>query len=64
MKLTGHPQPQQVKVSGGDGGQLPAGVKIPGAYSASDPGILIDIWGNSFKEYTIPGPAVIDQSFF
>lgn len=50
-------------MAGGDG-QLPAGVKIPGAYSASDPGILIDIWGNDFKEYTIPGPAVIGQSFF
>ncbi|KAL2142914.1 hypothetical protein VTI28DRAFT_622 [Corynascus sepedonium] len=54
----------QVKVSGGDGGQLPAGVKIPGAYSASDPGILVDIWGNGFSEYTIPGPAVIDSSYF
>jgi cellulase len=54
---------QQVKVAGGDG-QLPAGVKFPGAYSATDPGILVDIWGNGFSEYTIPGPAVIDQSFF
>ncbi|KAK5652929.1 hypothetical protein OQA88_9408 [Cercophora sp. LCS_1] len=54
----------QVKVSGGAGGQLPAGVKIPGAYSASDPGIKVDIWGNGFKEYVIPGPKVADQSFF
>ncbi|KAK4123010.1 lytic polysaccharide monooxygenase [Parathielavia appendiculata] len=54
----------QVRVSGGSRGQLPAGVKIPGAYSASDPGILIDIWGSSFKEYKIPGPAIIDQSYF
>ncbi|KAK4041098.1 glycoside hydrolase [Parachaetomium inaequale] len=54
----------QVKIAGGEGGQLPAGVKIPGAYSATDPGILVDIWGNGFSEYTIPGPAVIDQSYF
>ncbi|KAK4149260.1 glycoside hydrolase [Chaetomidium leptoderma] len=53
----------QVKIAGGSG-QLPAGVKLPGAYSASDPGILVDIWGNGFSEYTIPGPAVIDSSFF
>lgn len=54
----------QVSVEGGSGGQLPAGVKIPGAYGASDPGIKVDIWGNGFKEYTIPGPAVADSSFF
>lgn len=55
---------QQVKVAGSDGGQLPAGVQIPGAYSATDPGIEIDIWASGFNEYTIPGPPVIDQSFF
>ncbi|KAL2152898.1 hypothetical protein VTH82DRAFT_4053 [Thermothelomyces myriococcoides] len=54
----------QVKVAGGEGGQLPAGVKIPGAYSANDPGILVDIWGNGFSEYVIPGPPVIDSSYF
>ncbi|KAK1756398.1 putative endo-beta-1,4-glucanase [Echria macrotheca] len=54
----------QVKVDSAGSGQLPAGVKFPGAYGASDPGIKVDIWGNGFKEYTIPGPAVIDQSFF
>jgi cellulase len=63
-KLTKLPIHKQVRISAGSGGQLPAGVKIPGAYSASDPGILIDIWGSSFKEYKIPGPAVIDPSFF
>lgn len=45
-------------------GQVPAGVKIPGAYSAQDPGIKIDIYGSGFKTYTIPGPDVVDQSFF
>ncbi|AEO55652.1 glycoside hydrolase family 61 protein [Thermothelomyces thermophilus ATCC 42464] len=54
----------QVRISGGEGGQLPAGVKIPGAYSANDPGILVDIWGNDFNEYVIPGPPVIDSSYF
>lgn len=29
---------------GGSGTATPATVKIPGAYSASDPGILIDIY--------------------
>ncbi|KAJ9652596.1 hypothetical protein H2198_008165 [Neophaeococcomyces mojaviensis] len=39
-------------------------VSFPGAYSASDPGILISIYGNDGKptnggkSYTIPGPAV------
>ncbi|KAL1838450.1 hypothetical protein VTJ49DRAFT_2647 [Mycothermus thermophilus] len=54
----------QVRVKGSNGGQLPAGVRIPGAYSASDPGILVDIWGNGFSQYTIPGPRVINGSFF
>ncbi|KAK3357965.1 glycoside hydrolase family 61 protein [Lasiosphaeria hispida] len=54
----------QVKVASTGAGQVPAGVKIPGAYSATDPGIKVDIHGNGFKEYTIPGPAVIDRSFF
>ncbi|KAK0711915.1 glycoside hydrolase family 61 protein [Lasiosphaeris hirsuta] len=54
----------QVKVASTAAGQVPAGVKIPGAYSATDPGIKIDIHGSGFKEYTIPGPAVIDRSFF
>ncbi|XXG94299.1 hypothetical protein Hte_000553 [Hypoxylon texense] len=47
----------QLTVTGG-GSANPTGVKFPGAYSASDPGIKVDIWGNGFSEYTIPGPAV------
>ncbi|KAI2602812.1 glycoside hydrolase family 61 protein [Hypoxylon sp. NC1633] len=47
----------QITVTGG-GSANPTGVKFPGAYSASDPGIKVDIWGNSFTQYTIPGPAV------
>ncbi|EIW81812.1 glycoside hydrolase family 61 protein [Coniophora puteana RWD-64-598 SS2] len=34
-------------------------VKFPGAYSMSDPGVDINIYGNSgVTNYTIPGPAV------
>ncbi|KAI2623467.1 glycoside hydrolase family 61 protein [Hypomontagnella submonticulosa] len=47
----------QITVTGG-GSANPAGVKFPGAYSANDPGIKVDIWGQNFKEYKIPGPAV------
>ncbi|OTB03764.1 glycoside hydrolase family 61 protein [Hypoxylon sp. CI-4A] len=47
----------QITVTGG-GSANPAGVKFPGAYKASDPGIQVDIWGNGFSEYTIPGPPV------
>ncbi|KAH6624084.1 glycoside hydrolase [Chaetomium sp. MPI-SDFR-AT-0129] len=54
----------QVRINGGSDGQLPAGVKFPGAYSASDPGILIDIYSADLSTYQIPGPAVIDSSYF
>ncbi|KAI8632447.1 glycoside hydrolase family 61 protein [Xylariaceae sp. FL1651] len=47
----------QIKVTGG-GSASPKGVNFPGAYNANDPGIKIDIWSNSFTEYTIPGPPV------
>ncbi|EIN08692.1 hypothetical protein PUNSTDRAFT_154784 [Punctularia strigosozonata HHB-11173 SS5] len=40
---------------GGSGTASPPTVKFPGAYSASDPGILINIY-QSLTAYTIPGP--------
>ncbi|KAI0063290.1 hypothetical protein BV25DRAFT_412292 [Artomyces pyxidatus] len=40
---------------GGTGTASPPTVKIPGAYGASDPGILINIY-QSLTAYTIPGP--------
>ncbi|THH27244.1 hypothetical protein EUX98_g6946 [Antrodiella citrinella] len=40
---------------GGTGTATPPTVKIPGAYNAQDPGILIDIY-ESPQAYTIPGP--------
>ncbi|KAK7687290.1 hypothetical protein QCA50_009795 [Cerrena zonata] len=46
----------QLDVTGG-GSASPATVKLPGAYSATDPGILFNLYG-SYTSYTIPGPAV------
>ncbi|KAG9122557.1 hypothetical protein FRC07_001015 [Ceratobasidium sp. 392] len=46
----------QINVTGG-GSASPATVKFPGAYSATDPGILFDLYG-SYTSYTIPGPPV------
>lgn len=44
----------QLEVTG-SGTANPSGVSFPGAYSASDPGILIDIY-QDITSYTIPGP--------
>lgn len=44
-------------VSGGSG-TLPAGVKLPGAFKASDPGIQVNIHAK-MSSYANPGPAVI-----
>ncbi|KAF2501812.1 hypothetical protein BU16DRAFT_546902 [Lophium mytilinum] len=46
----------QLTVSGG-GSASPATVNFPGAYSASDPGILINIHA-ALSTYVVPGPAV------
>ncbi|KAH7327662.1 glycoside hydrolase family 61 protein [Rhizoctonia solani] len=46
----------QLQVTGG-GNASPATVKFPGAYKATDPGILFNLYG-SYTTYTIPGPAV------
>ncbi|KAK6497930.1 hypothetical protein TWF481_012324 [Arthrobotrys musiformis] len=57
------PQPYvtcyQITVTGGSG-SLPSsgGVKFPGAYSASDPGIGVNIHGH-LTQYIIPGPPVM-----
>ncbi|GJE85147.1 glycoside hydrolase family 61 protein [Phanerochaete sordida] len=45
----------QVNV-GGSGTAAPPTVKFPGAYSASDPGILINIY-TQLNTYNIPGPS-------
>ncbi|KAI0143417.1 carbohydrate-binding module family 1 protein [Xylariaceae sp. FL1272] len=41
----------------GSGSASPSGVSLPGAYSASDPGILINIY-QSLSTYEAPGPTV------
>ncbi|KAN0103308.1 lytic polysaccharide monooxygenase [Hyaloscypha variabilis] len=46
----------QVNITGG-GAASPPGVSFPGAYSATDPGILIDIY-KPIANYVIPGPTV------
>lgn len=47
----------QVKVSGTGSTTLPAGVAIPGAYTATDAGVLFDIYSGK-TSYPIPGPKV------
>ncbi|AEO56016.1 glycoside hydrolase family 61 protein [Thermothelomyces thermophilus ATCC 42464] len=55
----------QINVSGGGSFTPASTVSFPGAYSASDPGILINIYGatgqpdNNGQPYTAPGPAPI-----
>lgn len=42
----------------GGSGTVPAGVKLPGAFKASDPGIQVNIHAK-MSTYVNPGPAVI-----
>ncbi|TFK62111.1 hypothetical protein BDN72DRAFT_777494 [Pluteus cervinus] len=46
----------QVKITGG-GSANPPKVALPGAYKATDPGILVNIY-NNLQSYTAPGGAV------
>jgi cellulase len=46
-----------VKVEGSGTATLPAGVSFPGAYKATDAGILFDIYSGA-TSYTAPGPKV------
>ncbi|KAK1621511.1 glycosyl hydrolase family 61-domain-containing protein [Colletotrichum phormii] len=48
----------QIKVEG-SGTAKPEGVVFPGAYKATDPGLLINIY-NTITSYVIPGPAVYE----
>jgi cellulase len=47
----------QVRVTSSGSAALPAGVAIPGTYSATDPGVLFDLY-TSATSYPIPGPRV------
>ncbi|KAL2151326.1 hypothetical protein VTH82DRAFT_6424 [Thermothelomyces myriococcoides] len=49
----------QINIVGGSGSLPSQTVSFPGAYSANDPGILINIYSMSPSDtYTIPGPPV------
>ncbi|KAI1375947.1 glycoside hydrolase family 61 protein [Hypoxylon crocopeplum] len=49
----------QVHVSGGSGSASPSDlVSFPGAYKATDPGIMINIYNNGGKQYQPAGPSV------
>lgn len=58
----------QINVTGGGSTTPSSTVSFPGAYSASDPGILISIYGaggttdNGGRAYKIPGPSVFTCS--
>lgn len=49
----------QIKVSGGSVALPASGVDMTKAYSATDPGVLFDMYSGA-KSYTIPGPKVWD----
>ncbi|KAJ7675831.1 glycoside hydrolase family 61 protein [Mycena polygramma] len=50
----------QLKVGGSGSGSPTSSelVKLPGAYSATDPGILVDVYSNTNAPYTFPGPPI------
>ncbi|KAK3938681.1 endoglucanase II, partial [Diplogelasinospora grovesii] len=49
----------QLSVSGGSGSKKPSNlVSFPGAYKATDPGIMLNIYSNGGKAYTPAGPPV------
>jgi len=48
----------QITVTGGGAGTPGPLVAFPGAYKATDPGILIDIYYPVPTNYTLPGPAI------
>ena len=45
----------QVNITGGTGAKTPQTYTIPGIYKASDPGVLISIYGSMAGGYKIPG---------
>ncbi|PPJ53108.1 hypothetical protein CBER1_11673 [Cercospora berteroae] len=48
----------QLRISGGGNGTPSPLVKIPGLYSAQDPGFAFNKWGGNVGIYEMPGPAV------
>ncbi|CAE6457665.1 unnamed protein product [Rhizoctonia solani] len=47
----------QLTITGSDSGS-PAKVSIPGVYTGTEPGLLINIYWPPVTNYTLPGPAV------
>lgn len=45
----------QVKVTGGSGGASPNLMSFPGAYSATDPGLMVNIYWPIPTNYKAPG---------
>jgi len=64
LHQTGSPQPyvdcSELHITG-SGDNKPTGVKLPGAYSLTDPGLSINIYYPPFTSYVIPGPPVYES---
>lgn len=56
-----YPSCTNIEITGATGENTPDTVKIPGAYSASDPGIFINIYYPKPESYVIPGPPVYTE---
>ncbi|KAK6509630.1 hypothetical protein TWF481_004363 [Arthrobotrys musiformis] len=56
-----YPSCTNIEITGATGENTPDTVKIPGAYSAEDPGIFINIYYPKVESYVIPGPAVYTE---
>ena len=52
-----YPSCSQLRVGGAQSGQPASTVSFPGAYSPTDPGILINVYSMT-GQYQFPGPAV------
>ncbi|KAF2869205.1 glycosyl hydrolase family 61-domain-containing protein [Massariosphaeria phaeospora] len=50
----------QIKVGAGGSTTLPAGVAIPGAYKATDPGVHFQYYNAEGSSYIVPGPKLWD----
>lgn len=48
----------QIDVTAGGSGSPSPKVKFPGAYTGSEPGVLLSIYWPPLRNYTTPGPAV------
>ncbi|KAK6534166.1 hypothetical protein TWF281_005501 [Arthrobotrys megalospora] len=56
-----YPSCTNIEITGATGENTPDTVKLPGAYSAEDPGIFINIYYPKVESYVIPGPPVYTE---